>query len=86
MPGESKDAKMFVAKKKYEAKEKITLGLSFGDSLFMMFILRKKITSTKEKCIAFDNSHHYNHSFEPVGFHKCLYDEFQSLDTFLLST
>ena len=61
MPGETKDARPFFAKKKYEEENKITLELSFLDSLFK---LRKKIEKGKDECKAFDNIRHYNHNLE----------------------
>ena len=47
MTEDTKDAKNFYAAKKHEAEENIKWELSFVDSLFMMYRLRKKIMKAK---------------------------------------
>ena len=63
MTGDTKDARIFYAAKKREAEENIQLELSFVDSLFMMYRLRKKIMEAKAESIAFDNIRLYSHKF-----------------------
>ena len=53
MTGDTKDAKNFYAAKKQEFEENIKFELSFIDSLYMMYTLRKKIK--KAEATAFNN-------------------------------
>ena len=63
MTGDVKDAKSFYAAKKQEQERNIEPELSFVDSLFMMYKLRKKIAKAKAECKAYDNIRQYNHNF-----------------------
>ena len=58
--------------------------LSFVDSLFMMFKLRKKIEKAKDECKAFDNIHHYNHSFVTVSSTRVWISDCHTWETLLL--
>ena len=62
MTGDTKDAKTFYSVKKHEAEENIKWELSFIDSLFMMYRLRKKIAKAKTESLAFDNIRMYSHN------------------------
>ena len=46
--------------------------MSFVDSLFTMFKLRKKIDKVKEEIIGFDNVRAYNHNFRDYIFYKSM--------------
>ena len=72
MTGDTKDAKNFYAAKKHEAEENIKWELSFVDSLFMMYRLRKKIMKAKAESIAFDNIRLYSHNFCDFVFYKSI--------------
>ena len=47
MTADTKDAKTFFSIKKCELDQNITLELSFVESIFMMYKLRKKIAKAK---------------------------------------
>ena len=50
MTADTKDAKAFYSIKKRELEENTTLELSFVESLFMMYKLRKRIEKAKAEC------------------------------------
>ena len=70
MTGDTKDARFFYAAKTCEAEENIKWELSFVDSLFMMYRLRKQIMKAKAESIAFDNIKLYSHNFGDLCFTK----------------
>ena len=72
MTGDTKDARNFYAAKKREAEENIKWELSFVDSLFMMYRLRKKIMKAKAESIAFDNIRLYSHNFGDFVFYESM--------------
>ena len=72
MTADTKDAKKFYSVKKHEAEENIQWELSFIDSLFMMYRLRKKIAKAKADCTAFDNIRIYSHNFGDFVFYKSM--------------
>ena len=59
--GDTKDAKTFSVKKRARANTK--LELSFVNSMFMMYKLRKRIAKAKAECTAYDNIRLYSHNF-----------------------
>ena len=61
MTAGTKDAKTFYAVKKRESEQGTKLELSFVDSLFMMYTLRKNIAKAKSECAAYDNIRMYSH-------------------------
>ena len=63
MMGDIKDAKTLFAVKKQEQDQNIKPQLSFVDSLFMMYRLRKKFIKAKAECKAYDNIRLYSHNF-----------------------
>jgi len=72
MTGDTKDAKTFFAVKKHELENKKKPELSFVDSLFMMFKLRKKIIKAQAECKAYDNIRQYTHNFGDYIFYKSM--------------
>ena len=70
MTGGSKDARHFFTIKKKEQENVSKLELSFIDSLFMMYKLRRKIVKLKAGCKAFDNIRQYIHNFGDYVFSK----------------
>ena len=72
MTGDTKDAKTFYSVKKHEAEENIKWELSFIDSLFMMYRLRRKIAKAKTESLAFDNIRMYSHNFGDFVFYKSM--------------
>ena len=55
--------KKFFAVKKREQEKNLKPELSFVDSLFMMFKLRKKIAKAKTECKAYENIRQYTNNF-----------------------
>ena len=72
MTGDTKDAKNFYAAKKQEFEENIKFELSFIDSLYMMYSLRKKIKKAQAEATAFDNNRLYSHNFGDFVFYKAM--------------
>ena len=72
MTGDTKDAKNFYAAKKQEFEENIKFELSFIDSLYMMYSLRKKIKKAQAEATAFDNIRLYSHNFGDFVFYKAI--------------
>ena len=72
MPADTKVAKAFNAIKKQETEENTTLELSFVESIFMMYKLRKKIEKAKAECIAFNNIRMYSHNFGDFVFYRSM--------------
>jgi len=70
MTGDTKDAKNFYATKKQELEGK--LELSFVDSLYMMYTLRKKIKKAQAETTSFDNIRLYSHNFGDFVFYKSM--------------
>ena len=66
------DCWTFFSVKKWEQDQDITQELSFVDSLFMMYKLRKKITKAKTECRAYDNIRLYSHNFRDFFFYKSM--------------
>ena len=69
MTADTKDAKTFFSVKKRELERSTTLELSFVESLFMMYKLRKKIAKPKAECTSFDNIRMYSHNFGDFMYH-----------------
>ena len=63
MTGDTKDAKTFFTVKKRKQEQNIILELSFVDSFFMMYKLRKRITKAKAECTAYDKIRLYSYKF-----------------------
>ena len=72
MTGDTKDAKTFFSVKKRELEQNIKLELSFVDSLFIMYKLRKQIAKAKFECTAFDNIRLYSHNCGDFVFYKSM--------------
>ena len=60
MTGDSKDARTFFAVKKREEANDLKPELSFVDSLFMMFKLRRRIAKAKAECKPYYNIRQYS--------------------------
>ena len=75
MTGDNKDARTFFSVKKQERDQDITNELSFVDSLFIMYKLRKKIAKAKTECRAYGNIRLYSHNFGDFFFYKNLATE-----------
>ena len=72
MTEDTKDAKTFYSVKKHEAEHNFKEELSFLDSLFMMYRLRKKIAKVKTECLVFDNIRMYSHNFGDFVLYKSM--------------
>ena len=72
MAGDSKDARNFFIIKKKEQERGITHELSFVDSLFMMYQLRRKIAKTQSEIKAYNSVKTYSHNFGDFVFYKSM--------------
>ena len=72
MTGDSKDAKHFFATKKKEQESGIIQELSFVDSLFMMYQLRRKIVKVQAEMKAYNSVKQYTHYFGDFIFSKSM--------------
>ena len=72
MTADTKDAKAFYSIKKRELEENTTPELSFVESLFMMYKLRKRIEKTKAECTSFNNIRMYSHNFGDFVFYRSM--------------
>ena len=72
MTGDTKDAKTFFTVKKRKQEQNIILELSFVDSFFMMYKLRKRIVKAKAECTAYDNIRLYSHNFGDFVVYKSM--------------
>ena len=72
MPADTKNAKLFNATKKHEMEENTTLELSFVESIFMMYKLRKRIEKAKAECVAFNNIRMNSHNFGDFVFYRSM--------------
>ena len=72
MTGDSKDERTFFAVKKREQENDLKPELSFVDSLFMMYKLRKRIIKAKTDCKAYNNVKQYTHNFGDFVFYKSM--------------
>ena len=72
MTGDSKDSRKFFIIKKKEQEKGIKQELSFIDSLFMMFRLRKKIAKMQEEIKAYNYVKQYTHNFGDFIFYRSM--------------
>ena len=72
MTADTKDAKTFFQIKKRELDQNITIELSFVESIFMMYKLRKKIAKAKAECTSFNNIRMYSHNFGDFVFYRSM--------------
>ena len=72
MTGDSKDARNFFIIKKKEQERGITHELSFVDSLFMMYQLRRKIVKAQSEIKAYNSVKTYSHNFGDFVFYKSM--------------
>ena len=72
MTGDSKDGRQFFIIKKKEQEKGIQHELSFVDSLFMMYQLRRRIVKVQAEMKAYNNIKQYTHSFGDFIFYKSM--------------
>ena len=70
MTGDSKDARYFFKKKEQETG--IQQELSFVDSLFMMYKLRRKLVKMQAEVKAYNSVKQYTHNFGDFIFYKSM--------------
>ena len=72
MTGDSKDGRHFFIIKKKEQEKGIQHELSFVDSLFMMYQLRRRIVKVQAEMKAYNNIKQYTHCFGDFIFYKSM--------------
>ena len=72
MTGDSKDARHFFTIKKKEQEKGIKLELSFIDSLFMVYKLRRKIVKVQAEIKAYNRIKQYAHNYGDFIFYKSM--------------
>ena len=72
MTDNSKDARHFFAIKKKKQEADIKLELSFIDTLFMLYKLRRKIVKIQAEIKSYDSIKQYTHNYADFIFYKSM--------------